>query len=87
MIESEEPTSGEKGLLVLETLAIYDNEEVREKATEILEDNLDVDMANIFEDFLADDDDTHLIHGNQYEAINKTMNILDMISTGGNGVS
>lgn len=81
VVESTEPESGEKGLLILETLALYDNEEVREKATEILEDNLDIDMANIFEDFVGDDDDVQFANNNQYDT-NTTLNIIQMISSG-----
>lgn len=52
VLESEDVKSGEKGLAVLELLAFHENEEVREKATEILENQLNNYIEMAFENIL-----------------------------------
>ena len=40
LVESEDPQSGENGMAVLELLAFHENEEIRESASDLLENHL-----------------------------------------------
>lgn len=75
------PHKNEKGLVVLETLALYENEDIREKATEILEDQLDYNLEFAYENLIGATLEEINVHENQQEEM-QSQGILQMISTG-----